>query len=315
MIHAAVAVLQRSDGFVLLAERPKGKPWAGWWEFPGGKIESGESPEQALQREIQEELGIKITAINPWIVRTFSYPEKTVKLHFFIVTQWQGEPQPVEGQALSWQAPANLTVTPMLPANLPVIAALSLPDVYAITNLAEMGETLFFAQLKIALANGLKLIQIREKHLSVTALKEFAQQVVVLAKPYGANVLINGDLELALEIGAAGVHYPSRELMQLQLKPHGLICAASCHNQQELKHAQQLMLDFVVLSPVKPTASHPDGNTLGWDKFHELVGNYAPPVYALGGMDWGDVLIAWQHGARGIAMQRAVWNEIGRAHV
>ena len=103
VIYAAVAVLQRSDGFVLLAERPKGKPWAGWWEFPGGKIESGESPEQALQREIQEELGIEITAINPWIVRTFSYPEKTVKLHFFIVTQWQGEPQPVEGQALSWQ--------------------------------------------------------------------------------------------------------------------------------------------------------------------------------------------------------------------
>ena len=308
-IHAAVAVLQRSDGWVLLAERPLGKPWAGWWEFPGGKIEAGESPKQALKREIQEELGIKITNINPWIIRTFSYPEKTVKLHFFIVTAWQGEPQAIEGQILAWQNPANLTVTPMLPANLPVIAALALPSVYAITHLAQMGELLFLTRLKLALAQGLKLIQVREKHLSAAEFSAFAQQVIALAKPYGAQVLINADVTLALELGAAGVHFNAHQLMQLEVKPQGLLCAASCHNQTELEKAHQLALDFVVLSPVKPTLSHPNTPTLGWKKFAEMAAHYPLTVYALGGMDGVDVLTAWQHGARGVAMQRAAWTE------
>ncbi len=307
MIHAVVAVLKRRDGWVLLAERPAGKAWAGWWEFPGGKIEAGESALEALRREIQEELGIEVTAAHPWIIRTFSYPEKTVKLHFYIVTKWQGEPQSVEGQKLSWQDPANLKVTPMLPANLPVIAALALPDVVAITNLAELGETLFFTQLHMALANGLKLIQIREKHLCAVALKDFAQQVIALAKPYAAQVLINGDMSLVREVGAAGVHLSSQALMQLQAKPKDLICTASCHNLQELDHAQHLMLDFVLLSPVKLTLSHPDTNALGWQQFNEMLNNYMLPVYALGGMDWDDKFTAWQYGARGIAMQRAVW--------
>lgn len=309
MIHAAVAVLKRADGWVLLAERPPGKGWAGWWEFPGGKIEADETALEALQREVKEELGIEVTIAHPWIIRTFNYPEKTVKLHFYVVTQWQGEPQSIEGQKLSWQNPVNLTVTPMLPANLPIIAALALPDVVAITNLAEVGEALFFTQLQAALANGLKLIQAREKHLSAAALKVFAQRVIALAKPYAAQVLINGDIALAREVGAAGVHLPSHKLMQLQVKPEDLLCAASCHNQQELEHAQRLMLDFVLLSPVQPTLSHPKSSTLGWMKFNQMVSNYPLPVYALGGMNWHDKLTAWQHGARGIAMQRAVWRD------
>ena len=309
VIHAAVAVLKRADGWVLLAERPIGKGWAGWWEFPGGKIEVGETALDALQREVKEELGIEVTAAHPWIIRTFKYPEKTVKLHFYMVTQWQGEPQSAETQQLSWQNPLNLTVKPMLPANVPVIAALALPDVLAITNLAEVGETLFFTKLKMALANGLKLIQIREKHMSNTALKVFAQRVIAMARPSAAQVLINGNIELARELGAAGVHLPSRELMQLQAKPEGLVCAASCHNQQELEHAERLMLDFVLLSPVQPTLSHPESSTLGWQKFNKMVCNYPLPVYALGGMNWSDKFTAWQHGARGIAMQRAIWRD------
>lgn len=308
IIHAAVAVFRRADAWVLLAERPAGKGWAGWWEFPGGKIEVGETVLEALLREIQEELGVEVTTAHPWIIRTFSYPEKTVKLHFFIVTQWHGELKSVEGQKLSWQDPANLKVSPILPANLPVIAALALPDVVAITNLAEVGETLFFTQLEKALTYGLKLIQVREKHLSTASLKVFSQQVIALAKPYSAQVLINGNIALAREIGADGVHFSSEALMQLQDKPEDLICAASCHNPQELEHAQRLMLNFVLLSPVKATFSHPDSTLLGWHSFNEMVSNYLLPVYALGGMQWDDRFTAWQYGARGIAMQRAVWS-------
>lgn len=305
--HVAVAILRRADGLVLLAERPAGKPWAGWWEFPGGKIELNETPELALKREISEELGIEITQINPWIIRTFHYPEKTVKLHFFIVTAWIGEPQPCEGQTLSWQHPAHTTVSPMLPANLPILSALALPDVYAITNLAEMGEVLFFQQLSIALNNGLQMIQVREKHLSIEALKAFASQVIALSKPFNAKVLINGNLELAIELDASGVHLTSSQLMSLQVKPAGLMIAASCHNLQELQQAHELALDFVVLSPVQSTLSHLDVTPLGWTTFNELVAYYQCPVYALGGMTYKDKVTAWENGARGIALQRAAW--------
>ena len=163
MTHAAVAVLMREDGKVLLGQRLEGKPWAGWWEFPGGKIEAGETPFQALQRELQEELGTQAVAAYPWLTRRFDYPEKTVKLHFFMVRRWDGTPYAKEGQPLSWQDPQSLNVNPMLPANVPILTALSLAPVYAITNLQEIGEAAFFTQLEEALQNGLKFIQIREK--------------------------------------------------------------------------------------------------------------------------------------------------------
>ena len=168
--HAAVGVIQRADGFVLLARRPENKPWAGWWEFPGGKIEVDETPEHALIRELKEEIGITATTLYPWIRRTFDYPEKTVVLHFFRVMAWQGEPQSLEFQELAWQHPNNLTVSPMLPANVPISAALQLPNIYAITNLAEMGEAAFFTALQVQLARGLKLIQVREKQLNAVEL-------------------------------------------------------------------------------------------------------------------------------------------------
>ena len=85
VVNVAAAVLLREDGMVLLASRPEGKGWAGWWEFPGGKIEEGETSFQALVREIDEELGVQVLEAYPWLTRTFDYPEKTVKLHFFIV--------------------------------------------------------------------------------------------------------------------------------------------------------------------------------------------------------------------------------------
>jgi 8-oxo-dGTP diphosphatase len=305
--YAAVGIIQRADGMVLLAERPAGKPWAGWWEFPGGKIEAGETAEHALKRELQEELGIEVTQLYPWLTRTFDYPEKTVKLHFFRVLGWQGEPQSCESQQLSWQNPADLQVSPMLPANQPIINALNLPSVYAISSLAELGETAFLNQLKTALAGGLKLTQIREKQLSTQALQNFSAQVIELAHAYGAKVLINADAALAHALGADGVHLTSNQLLNLDQKPENMLCAASCHNAAELKKATELGLDFVLLSPVLPTKSHVDAQPLGWHHFQQLIADYPLPVYALGGMQTQHLTTAWQYGAHGIAMQRGAW--------
>lgn len=307
IVHAAVAVLVREDGQVLLGQRPEGKPWAGWWEFPGGKIEDGETAFHALGRELHEELGVDVLEATPWLTRTFAYPERTVKLHFFIVRRWQGEPHGREGQQLSWQDPRGLTVDPMLPANTPILAALQLPPVYAISNLAELGEAKFMASLQHALKQGLRLLQWREKDLPREKQQALLQQVVELAKTYDAKVLVSADAELARHTGAHGVHLPSQALMALQEKPADMLCAASCHNAEELAQAARLGLDFVVLSPVLPTASHPGAQTLGWPGFANLVADHPLPVYALGGMRPQDQLTAWQHGAHGIAMQRALW--------
>jgi 8-oxo-dGTP diphosphatase len=314
--HVAVAILQRKNEAgereFLLASRPQGKEWAGWWEFPGGKIEKGEVPEHALARELREELGVIPTSTQQWLVRQFDYPakhnapSKTVRLHFYFVDTWQGEVIAQENQQLSWQTVENITVSPILPANAPIMNALALPPIYAISNLAEMGEQAFFETLKNQLARGLKLIQVREKHLSKDAFMEFSTQVITLAKPYGAKVLISEDIGLARELNAQGVHLPSRALLVLRTKPDGLMVAASCHNAMELAHAQMLDLDFVVLSPVKSTLSHPEAVPLGWQKFAELSENITLPIYALGGMLLNDLPIALSYGARGVAIQRGV---------
>jgi 8-oxo-dGTP diphosphatase len=306
-VEAAVAVLRRPDGQVLLGQRPEGKPWAGWWEFPGGKIEQGETPFHALQRELHEELGVEAEVAYPWVTRTFEYPERIVKLRFFVIPQWRGELHGRENQQLSWQDPARLTVEPMLPANTPILDALCLPPVYAITNLQEMGREPFLAGLRKSLEQGLRLVQVREKHLPPEEQVRFCAEVRTLARPYGARVLFNGEIEMARQAGADGVHLSSARLMALAERPQGMLCAASCHTPAELAHAAQLGCDFVLLSPVMATKSHPDVPPLGWEKFRNMLADYPLPVYALGGMRSQLLTEAWTHGAHGIAMQRAIW--------
>lgn len=310
-VEAAVAVILREDGQVLLGQRPEGKPWSGWWEFPGGKIEPGETPFHALQRELHEELGIEAVEAFPWLTRTFAYPERTVKLRFFTVRKWNGEPHGRENQQLSWQHPASVTVGPLLPANEPIMGALRLPAVYAITNLAELGEQRFFATLENALDQGVRLIQVREKQLDPDALEMLARKVVRFCQPCGARVILNGEVSIARKVGADGVHLSATRLMSMPRKPEDLLCAASCHNTEELAQAARLALDFVLLSPVMRTLSHPDTVPLGWPQFRHLTQEYPLPVYALGGLQPADISSAWLHGAHGIAMQRAVWAGAG----
>jgi 8-oxo-dGTP diphosphatase len=112
----AVGILQRPDGQVLFAQRPPGKAYAGYWEFPGGKIEPGESAQAALVRELEEELGVHVTSATAWLTQRHVYPHAFVELRFFRVTAWQGEVRPQEGQQVAWQTPGAYTVSPMLPA-------------------------------------------------------------------------------------------------------------------------------------------------------------------------------------------------------
>jgi 8-oxo-dGTP diphosphatase len=307
IVEVAAAVLRRPDGSFLLAQRPAGKAYQGYWEFPGGKIEPGESPHRALCRELHEELGIAVTVAYPWLLRVFPYPHATVRLHFFRVVAWQGEPCGRENQQLSWQRLPEISVEPILPANAPILRALSLPSMYAISNAAALGRDAFMLRLERALQNGLRLLQVREKKLARDELLKLAKQVVQLAHDYGAKVLINGDEGLANDVGADGVHYSTAQLLGCERKPRFDWCAASCHNTAELRRAEQLGFDFALLSPVLPTPSHPGEAHLGWEKFSALTKDTAIPIYALGGLAAGDSSVAQQHGAHGIALLSQAW--------
>jgi 8-oxo-dGTP diphosphatase len=307
LLEVSAAVLQREDGDFLLAQRPAGKIWAGYWEFPGGKIEPGETPYHALVRELHEELGITVQTAYPWLTRVFTYPHATVRLNFFRVTAWSGILHPHEGQQFSWQLPSQVQVNPILPANAPVLRALDLPPLYAISNAAELGVEPFMTRLQSRLDAGLRLVQLREKTLPRDEWRELALRVVALAHSRGAKVLLNGDVTLALEVGSDGVQLTSTQLAELKERPAIDWCAASCHNADELRRAETLGCDFVLLSPVLPTQSHPDAPHLGWDNFAAIAAGSTIPVYALGGLKREDMQTAWQHGAHGISLLRQAW--------
>jgi 8-oxo-dGTP diphosphatase len=340
IVEVAAAVLQREDGSFLLAQRPPDKIWAGYWEFPGGKIEPGETPYHALVRELREELGITVTTAYPWVTRVFTYPHATVRLNFFRVTAWSGELHPHEGQEFSWQRVSNvypyqetlvssfprkrepspiksldsrfrgndgITVSPVLPANGPVLRSLSLPNLYAISNVQELGEAEFMRRLETSLNKGLRLVQLREKDYSREALRELALKMLPLIRQHDARLIINADIESTREIGADGVQLTGAQLAGLSVRPAVDWCAASCHNEAELRRAEALGCDFALLSPVLATQSHPGAPQLGWENFAAIAADSSIPVYALGGLTHADMDTAWQHGAHGISLLRQAW--------
>ena len=305
--EVAAAVLTQPDGRVLLAQRPAGKPYAGYWEFPGGKVEPGESLDAALARELREELGIVVTRACRWITRVFEYPHATVRLNFFRVFDWQGTPHPHEGQVFSWQLPDAVEVTPLLPANFPIVKALTLPAVLGISHAESLGVDSFLARLDVALANGLRLIQLRDKTLPDDARLHLACETVRRAHLHGARVLINGPLDLARAAGADGVHLDSAAAARLTARPDCDWVGVSCHDAGELAHAAGLGADFALLSPVLPTLTHPGAPTLGWKAFAALAAASPIPVYGLGGLGRDDVALAQSHGAHGVALLRGAW--------
>ena len=300
MIEVVAAVLERADGSFLLAQRPPGKVYAGWWEFPGGKVEAGEPLARALERELLEELGIRVVKAYPWITRVHVYEHGTVMIHFFRVMEWQGEPHPHEGQSFVWQRIGGPLVEPMLPANGPVLASLALPLEYAITDAKTLGLVAQLERVEARVQSGLRMIQVRDKDNWERA--QLIYGVKSIARQYGARVLVNGGP------AADGIHYSAEALMKLRSRPSQAgLAAASCHTLQELGHAMAIGLDFVVLGPVKATATHPDATLLGWDGFRRIAESSSIPVYAIGGLRPEDMDRARAAGAHGLAMIRGSW--------
>ena len=294
MVEVAAAVIQRPDGAFLLAQRPAGKVYAGWWEFPGGKVEAGEPATAALGRELHEELGIEVRTAYPWITREHVYEHASVRLRFFRVTAWHGEPHPRERQSIRWQRLDAPMAAPMLPANAPVLASLALPWEYAITDSSRFG----IERIRERLEQGLKLLQVREPFMPEGERTRFTRQVLELAHRHGCKVLLK-----APRPGADGLHLTAKELLALKEKPKATLVAASCHTREELDRAMRLDLDFAVLGPVRDKAP-----ALGWKGFADLARGASIPVYAIGGLVHADLEEAWAAGAHGVAMIRGAWS-------
>ncbi len=307
-IAVVAAVLQQEDGRFLLAQRPQGKAYAGYWEFPGGKVENGESPEGALARELHEELGIKVTAAYPWLIREFDYPHADVRLHFFRVRGWRGELQGRESQAFAWQKPGSIDVSPLLPANGPIMRALDVPETYGITGFAAAEYPAALGRIDHALRQGLRLVQVRGRGWPADLFARYAAEVVALAHVRGARVLVNADIELARRSGADGVHLTAAQLQGITQRPDFPLVGASCHDVTELQRAEAAGADFAVLGPVLPTPTHPDALPLGWAGFRSMVAETRIPVLALGGMRPEHREQAMASGAHGLAMLRGAWS-------
>lgn len=311
LTEVAAAVIERpapGGGFeFLLGQRAPGTFYPGYWEFPGGKVEQGETPRAALVRELAEELGIAVVRADPWLRREHVYEHAHVRLNFFRVRDWRGELHDHVHSALAWQRADALDVAPMLPANAPVLAALALPDFYAITHATAIGVDAQLKALGLALERGVRLVQLREPGLDPTRRSAFVHAAVELCHQFGARALVNGDAALAMAAGADGIHLPSAQMRAIEQRPPFPLVGASCHVAADLAHAAAIGCDFAVLGPVRETPTHPGQPGIGWEGLAAVLGVPPLPTYALGGVGPADLERARQAGAHGVAAVRSAW--------
>ena len=303
-INVVAGLLVDPRGRVLLTQRPAGTHLAGTWEFPGGKVEPGEALDAALRRELREELGLAVGAVEPLIRVPWTYPEKSLVLHAFRVHEFAGEPHGRECQQLRWVEPALLAYADMPPPDRPIASALRLPRLYAVSpGPAAADDEAFLATLDALAAGGVKLIQLRAKRIAGARLKAIATAAKAIAQRRGVSLLLNGNVDLALRLELDGVHLPAADLLALRERPFGpqRWLGASCHDERELDHAAAIGVDFAVVGPVLPTRSHADASPLGWERFAALCLRAPFPVYAIGGLDRGHLAAAIAAGGQGIA--------------
>lgn len=315
IIDVAVGLLIRPDGKLLLGQRPDGKPWSGWWELPGGKLEPGETVLQALGRELHEELGIRLTQAYPWVTYVHAYPQTTVRLAFCHVTGWQGEPQGLENQQLKWVEPSQAaSVGELLPATLPPLRWLQLPTTYGISSIGSpAGLAAFLSRLDTALGQGLKLVQLREPDWpegpSASSLRAALQEVLNRCHAMNARVLINSVHPESWWGLADGLHLRAIDARQRDIRPDiaaTALLGVSAHNHADLVQARRLNADFAVLGPVLATPTHPGHKGLGWQGFTDEIRDAGLPVFALGGQSEATREQARLQGAHGIAGIRAL---------
>jgi len=307
--HVVAAVIVNSANEILLSLRPAHVHQAGLWEFPGGKLEAGEDAWRALVRELGEELGIEPVNARPMIRIRHDYPDKSMFLDVWYVNAFNGQPRGREGQKINWVSRSELTQRKFPAANLPIVNAVRLPPLYLITPEPDDDNAGFFPILERTLKAGIRLVQLRANSYTEYQYKELARRAIDLCRSYGAQLILNSSPDLAESLDADGLHLNSTRLMKMKRRPVAADkwLSASCHSRREVEQAGMLGMDFIVISPVLTTSSHPGAKVHGWHGFEELCDFAVMPAYALGGLNQQYMETAWQHGAQGIAAVSAIW--------
>ncbi|MFJ4371921.1 Nudix family hydrolase [Pseudomonas japonica] len=311
-IHVAAAVIRGADGRILIARRGETQHQGGLWEFPGGKVEDGEAVETALARELREELGIEVGAARPLIEVRHDYPDKHILLDVWEVSAFSGEPHGAEGQPLAWVSPRDLGQYEFPEANRPIVAAARLPGEYLITP-DGLETPQLLRGIQKAVASGIKLVQLRAPNMYDPKYRDVAVDAVGLCAGK-AQLMLKGPLEWLGDFPSAGWHLTAEQLRKYAANgrpfPKTRWLAASCHNAEELALAERMGVDFVTLSPVQATQTHPEARPLGWDVAERLIEGFNQPVFLLGGVGAAERERAWQIGAQGVAGIRAFWPEL-----
>ncbi|MGH1373820.1 MAG: Nudix family hydrolase [Cellvibrionaceae bacterium] len=306
IIHVAAGVVVNSDGHILIARRPAASHQGGLWEFPGGKLEDGESVQQALVRELDEEIGITSTCLEPLIQIRHDYPDKSVLLDVWRVTQFEGDAHGKEGQPVKWVSPEALNDFNFPAANVPIVTAAQLPPVYLVSA-DEVSIEACVAKVQSALDRGIRLLQLRQTQWSSDQWKAAVPDILDRCRQVGARLILNSPKG---DVCADGLHLTSAQLMasdQPVARAALRWVSAACHSREQLLRAQQRGVDFVCLSPVELTKTHPNASPLGWDQFSSWVSDAKIPVFALGGMSDQTLPVACKSGAQGVAGISAWW--------
>jgi len=301
----AVGVLLRPDGAVLMAERPAGKPYAGFWEFPGGKIEPGETVEQALERELGEELGVRIGASYPWVVMEYDYPHAYVRLHFRRVFEWRGTAHPAEGQRLLYLQPGATPPAPLLPAAVPALRWIELPTMTLASPGCWTQPAQAAAWLDAAIERGARQLTWHEPALEGAALRKALQHACAAARAYGARVLVDSrDLARAAVpalAADAGCLLGSAALRAAGARPAHAWVGAGVRDRNDLERAAALACDFAIIEPGAPDGGAGDAR---WDRIGALCRAAPLPVYAPVAPGAQALQQAWRCGAHGLALAR-----------
>ncbi len=307
--HIGVAVIVDKSGDILISQRHHGSEHGALWEFPGGKVDPGEGIEDALQRELNEELGICATQMRPLLRIPYCYPEHKVFLDAWRVDEFDGEPIAREGQPLRHVARERLSEFSFPAANSAIIRALMLADYLLITPdpgaESEWPDFLSHLQRRLECTVGRLQVILRAKGLDFEQYRKLARRVAPICREGGVPL----QLTAVTDIAAVGLHLTSAQLRASgpagREKPTPL--SASCHDLEELRLAEELGADFALLSPVQATQTHPDAKPLGWKRFQEFTDQISIPVYALGGISPEDLGRSQHHGGQGVAAIRALW--------